>query len=57
VIVGEAVDVMVERVDAGGRSNAGLPHRSAEPLLPAPDVVDELARTGNHAADRRAEAF
>ena len=57
VIVGEAVDVMVERVDAGGRSNAGLPHRPAEALLPAPDVVDEGARTRNHAADRRAEAF
>ena len=57
VIVGEAVDVMVERVDAGRGADAGLPHRSAEPLLPAPDVVDESARAGNHAADRRAEAL
>ena len=57
VIVGEAVDVMVERVDAGRGANAGLPHRSAEALFPAPDVVDEGARTRNHAADRRAEAF
>src|SRR6185312_12432827 len=45
VIVGEAVDVMVERVDAGRGANTGLPHRPAEALLPAPDVVDEGART------------
>jgi methyl-accepting chemotaxis protein len=53
VIVGEAVDVVVERVDAGRRANAGLPHRTAQSLLPAPDSVDELARAGDRAADRR----
>ena len=57
VIVGEAVDVMVERVDAGRGADAGLPHRAAEALLPAPDLVDEVARAGDHAADRRAEAL
>src|SRR5258708_39874710 len=56
VVVGEAVDVMVERVDAGRGANAGLPHRSAQTLLPAPDIVDELARTRDRAADRPAEA-
>ena len=48
---------MVERVDAGGRTNAGLPHRSAEALFPAPDVIDEGARSRDDAADRRAETF
>jgi hypothetical protein len=43
VIVGQPVDVVVERVDAGGGTDAGLPHRSAKPLLPAPDLVDEIA--------------
>ena len=57
MIVGETVDVMVERVDAGRRANAGLPHRSAEALFPAPDVIDEGARSRDDAADRRAEAF
>jgi hypothetical protein len=57
MIVGEAVDVMVERVDAGGGANAGLPHRSTEALFPAPDIVDEGARSRDDAADRRAEAF
>ena len=33
----------------------GLAHRAAEPLLPAPRLVDEVARAGEHGADRRAE--
>jgi hypothetical protein len=57
MIVGEAVDVMVERRDAGRGANAGLPHRSAEALFPAPDVIDEGVRSRDNAADRRAEAF
>ena len=43
VVVGEAIDVMVERVDAGGGADAGLPHRAAEALLPLPHRVDEGA--------------
>ncbi|GCC47979.1 hypothetical protein chiPu_0031960, partial [Chiloscyllium punctatum] len=57
VVVGKAVDMMIERVDAGGGTDAGLPHRAAEPLLPAPDVVDERSGAGDDAADRRAEAL
>ena len=57
VIVGEAIDMVVERVDAGGRANSGLPHRTAEALLPAPDIVDEIAGARDHAADRRAETL
>ncbi len=57
VIVGEAIDVMVERIDAGRRTDAGLAHRAAEALLPAPDIVDELAATCDDAADRRAETL
>src|SRR3954447_26874790 len=55
MIVRKAGDVMIERVDAGRRANARLPHRTAEPLLPAPDIVDEIAATSDDAADRRAE--
>src|SRR5579863_2704100 len=55
VIVREAVDMMVERMEAGGSADAGLAHRSAEALLPAPDLVDEIAGARDHAADRRAE--
>ena len=57
VIVRKAIDMMVERVDAGGGADAGLAHRAAEPLLPAPDLVDEIARAGDHGADRRAQAL
>ena len=55
MIVGKPFDMMVERVDAGGSTNTGLAHRAAEPLLPAPGVVDEVACAGKHAADRRAQ--
>ena len=30
VVLGQAVDVVVERVDAGGGDDAGLAHRAAE---------------------------
>jgi len=57
VIVREPVDVVVERENAGGGANAGLAHRAAKALLPAPDLVDEIARAGDHGADRRTEPF
>jgi len=44
VVLGEPVDMVVECVSAGGGANAGLAHRAAKALLPAPDLVDEIAR-------------
>ena len=44
-----------ERVDAGRRDDAGLPHRAAEPLLVDPRLLDERARPGQHRAHRGAE--
>ena len=55
VVVGEPVDMVIERVDAGGGADAGLAHRAAEALLPAPDVVDEIVRACDHRADRSAQ--
>ena len=46
VIVGEPVDVVVERVDAGRRHDSRLPHRPAEQVLLAPGPLDELPRAG-----------
>ena len=40
VVVGEAVDVVIEGVDPGRGEDAGLAHRSAETLLPAPDLAE-----------------
>src|SRR5690349_24328036 len=53
VILRQPVDMMVERVGAGGGANAGLAHRSAESLLPAPDLIDEVARARDNRTDRR----
>ena len=43
VIVRKAIDMVVEGIDAGRGANAGLAHRSAQALLPAPDFIDEIA--------------
>ena len=57
VIVRQPVDMMVERMDTGGCANAGLTHRAAEALFPAPYLVDEIARTCDSRADRCAQSF
>ena len=57
MIVCEAVDVMVKGKDARRGADTGLTHRTAEALLPTPNLVDEIARAGDDAADRRAQAF
>jgi len=55
MVVRETVDVMVERVNTACSANAGLPHRAAEPLLPAPDLVNEGAGSCDRASDRRTQ--
>ena len=57
VVVGEPLDVVVERVQAAGGHDPRLPERAAHLLLPAPRLVDQLARAGEHGAHRRAEAL
>src|SRR6059058_1446574 len=44
VILGEAVDVVVERVERRGGEDAGLPHRAAEEVLALPGALDQLLR-------------
>ena len=55
VVVGEPVDVVVERVDPGRRDDPGLPHRTAEEVLQAPRFRHQLGRAGDRAprADSR----
>ena len=55
VVVGEALDVVFERVDAGGREDAGLAHRAAEHPAVAHERVDVLRAAGHHRAGRAAE--
>ena len=57
VIVGQPLDVMLERVEAGGGEDAGLAHAAAEHLADAVHAVDELRRAADQRADRRAEAL
>ena len=57
VVVGQALDVVVERVEAGGGDDARLAHGAAQHLLPAPRLLDEGRRAGQARADRGAEAL
>ena len=41
MIVGEPIDVVLERVQPGRRQDAGLTHAAAEHLADAMDAVDE----------------
>ena len=57
MIVGEPVDMMIERVEAGSGANTALTHRASETLFPAPDFINERIRSGDHSPDRCAEAL
>ena len=57
MVVGEPVDHVLERVDAGRGDDAGLAHAAAEHLAVAPRLGDELLRAAEHGADRAAQAL
>src|SRR6185369_7201447 len=57
VILGEAVDHLLQRDDAGRRDHTGLPHPTAQHLAHAPGLVDELGGPADHRADRRRQAL
>ena len=45
VVLGQPLDVVVERVQAARRDDARLAHRAADHLLVAPGLVDQLRAT------------
>ena len=55
VVVGEPLDVVVERVEPGGRDDPGLAHRAAEAVLLDPRAAISSARAGDQRAERAAE--
>src|SRR5207237_6442071 len=55
VILGEALDVVVERVQAGRGDDPGLPHRAPEEVLPSPRLRHQLRRAGEERAEGTAE--
>ena len=56
MVLGQSLDVVIEGVQAGG-DDSGLAHGAADLLLDPPGLVDEVAPTGEHGADRRAQAL
>ncbi len=57
VVVREALDVVVERVDASRGDDPGLAHRAAEEVLLPPGALDQLPRAREQGAEWAAEAF
>ena len=57
VILGQALDVVVERVEAGGGEHAGLAHAAAEQLAQPARAGDRLGRGDDDRPDRRAQAL
>ena len=57
VIFGQAVDVVLERVERAGGDDAGLPHAAAERFAMPARACDQLRRAAQRRADRRAEAL
>src|SRR6476659_11146551 len=55
VVIGEPLDVVVERVQHCGGGDAGLPQRTAEEELPLPGALYRLRRAGEDRAERAAE--
>ena len=57
VVLGEAVPVILERVERGGSDHARLAHRAAQHLLLAPGFLDELLGARQRRADGSAQAL
>ncbi len=53
MVLGEALDVILERVDTRRSDNPGLAHGAAELVLETPGAVDEVRGAGEHRTDRR----
>jgi hypothetical protein len=51
VVVCEAGDVVLQRVDAGGGQHAGLAHAPAQHLAPAPRLRCEITAATQQRAD------
>src|SRR5436190_7318154 len=57
VVVGEAPDVVVERVDPGCGDDPGLAHRAPEEMLEPARFCDQVRRAGEQRAERAAETL
>jgi hypothetical protein len=57
VVLGQALDVVVECIEACGGDDTGLAHGAAQALFPDPGLLDQHCGAGEHAAHRAAEAL
>ena len=55
MVLGQAVDVMLQGVEGTGGKDAGLAHPAAQQFAVPAALVDQLPRAGQGRADRRAQ--
>ena len=55
MVLGQTLDIVLQRVEPGGRDNARLAHGAAELVLEAPGSFDEIGRPGQNRTDRRTQ--
>src|SRR5256886_4378626 len=55
MVLGEALDHLIERDQAGRGHHSGLAHPAAQHLAHSPRALDERTRPRQHGTDRRAE--
>ena len=55
VVFGQTINVVLKSMESRGSQNAGLPHGAAEPFPDPQRLIDEIPRTDQHRAYRRAE--
>ena len=57
VVVDQAVDVVIERVERAGGDDAGLAHAAAERFAMSPRLADQIHWSAEGGPDGRAQAF
>ncbi|MNN90408.1 hypothetical protein D3C81_2083510 [compost metagenome] len=57
MVLGQALHVMIQRIQAGRRQIAGLAHAATDHLAQSSSLGDQLHRTTEHRAHWRAQAF
>ena len=55
VVLRQALDVVIERIEAGRGQHARLAQRAAQAMLPLPGLVNEGRRAGEHPTHRAAQ--
>ena len=55
MVIRQPINIVIQRIDAGGSANAALAHGTAQALLPTPGAADKLIAATQHGTKRRTQ--